>query len=199
MISRKAVIGALSIIMMTSFACSNKNRGGANAFDLSASATESSNDETEIVSSKHADRKQNEETINGITYTVKSMSGLDFVERKGENPTGSDAEILSNETVVMFEFQHTQNTDDFFDIEQVKLSKDDAIMYLSGQIIQDFTMEQKGEDVTAEGVLFEGLNSGLNRARVFLFFGDTDPKKTHEITYYDRLFGEGIIKLTTKH
>lgn len=138
------------------------------------------------------------EAYRGVTYKMSCMSGLDFVLGKGENPGEKYREELERETVVFLEFTHNEQGKDLLELPQMQLSKDDAMSYLAGSISSDIKLMNGEDELSPEGVLFEGTTTGANKVRVIFFFGEVQKEEKIKLEYYDRLFGAGLIKLTNK-
>ena len=146
----------------------------------------------------NAEITKSKEKIKGIQYSISSMNGLQFVERKGERVSPADIEDLKKETVVFLEFEHNEAGKDLLDLDALKMNKDDAIKYLSGAIASDISIENGDSPIVPNGIMYEGTSSGSKKVRVILFFSGCENQKEIEIQYNDRLFGAGLIKLITK-
>jgi hypothetical protein len=186
----------IGVLLSLLFACSNESTStptlhiGAETIDTPVSDVSSMSEKPSAL---------NSEQIQGISYSIKALSGLEFIERKGESPDPEDIAFLEEETVLLFEFEENEIGKKIFDSEQLTFDKDEAIKYLSGKIIGDIEIEQGEEKLIPDAALYEGISSSDSKIRVVLFFTELDKNKEFTLQYYDRLFGAGLIKLINKN
>lgn len=138
------------------------------------------------------------EDIEGVQYSITAMSGLEFIEGKGEVVEASDIDALKKESVIFLEFTNNDPNKKLMEDENFTMQKDDAITYLASGIVADINIEQNEKMIQPNGVLYEKSVSGDHKIRVALFFTDVQMSEEFSFQYYDRLFGAGIVKLINK-
>ena len=86
---------------------------------------EISSEENESLSSTPAVRQnQGKKMIGNSGYTVRVVSALDFLERKGEKVTAEDRKSLEKEAVALLEIETANPKQDFFDAPGIAFSKE---------------------------------------------------------------------------
>lgn len=126
-----------------------------------------------------------------VRYSIKVMTALEFLEKKGEKPASKDLESLRNETVLMLDYQcKSGELEDF-----AKLDSEQAIRYLNKAIAANITMVQTGNKPQITGVLLEGQSLKQRKLRVLLFYKALQPNQPYQFHLEDQLFGAGNITL----
>lgn len=134
---------------------------------------------------------------NSVAYHFKLINSLDFLYQSGKKVDNNDKEELDKETVLILEFENLVDGQlSVYDNKSIKFNKDDAIKYLSGNILSDIEIIQNDSTFYANGVNFEGNVGNTGSIRALLFFKGIDTKQKSKIHYYDRLFGAGLINIT---
>lgn len=137
------------------------------------------------------------ERINKMTYEVKYMTALDFLQRNGAEIDPADLEKLEKEQVVLFEITSDNPNKEIWEESRMKMSKEDAINYLGAGIVNDFQITQNKKEISPNDVSFEGILGEKNRLRCVFFFADVNLKKEFEIRFYDRLFESGMMRFNS--
>lgn len=132
--------------------------------------------------------------VKEVRYSIEAMSGLSFVERKGEKPETADKEQLEKETVVFLELE--SDFKNILEPQRIQLSKDKAVQYLMSGIAANVTAIQGEDEHHPDGVLLDRSLKGTNKLRVILFFSALDHSREFRFNYQDELFGAGEIKLS---
>lgn len=132
--------------------------------------------------------------IDNINYRVDIVSALDFVTRSGDHVRAEDEKELANEQVVLLEIALDNELKKIWDDPAVKMTQEDAMNYLVDGIAADFSIEQNGKTISANGVNFEGRSGAVNKVKVQFFFAGVHPEKPMKVLFYDRLTGAGLIK-----
>lgn len=135
------------------------------------------------------------ETQGNVTYKIDLISAKEFIEHKGERVAKADIPKLKKESVLILEMQLNEGVKSVLESKNLTMSKDDAVSYLMSQIKSDVSISQGKDSFDPYEVLYDGHLTGANKLRVFMFIQDLDLTKTANITFYDRLFGAGLIKL----
>jgi len=148
-----------------------------------------------ITSSQLAVANSDEVILSGISYKVNGLSAFNYLQRKGEHIQSADLGELKKESVFMLEFESSKSTQNLFESEEMEMSKDDAVQYLVGDVLEDFTIKQNGKEFIPTGAFYEGQLGGQNRIRITFFAKGINLKQDYQIVYYDRLFGKGIVKI----
>jgi hypothetical protein len=130
----------------------------------------------------------------GVIYRVRMIPALEFIARRGKPVAESDRGELSNTSVLLLELELSDVNKDIWESPQLKLEKDDARNYLVGAISNDLYISQNGLDITPTGVNFEGSSGAANKIRAVFFLEDIDINKPLTVSYYDQLFGAGLLK-----
>lgn len=133
--------------------------------------------------------------MNSIRYKAISLTALEFLKRKGENPAPEDVEELVNEHVLIFDIQANDQLKNLFESDKIQFSKEDAISYLAGAVSQDVELFQGGESLVVNGVQSDISGNSLNKVRLFIFTNTIYEDKSIIMQYNDELFGAGIINL----
>lgn len=188
------IISILIICSAFLFACSDSTpKGGTvhsnNSGDTFISMKESVGEETNS-------NESNSKTFNGITYSFKLMSALDFLKHKGELVAESDKKELSKEVVLIATFKNSEAHKSIFEADQITMDQEAATQYLVGTLAQDLTLEQGGKSIVPSGVQYEKSIAEMGQLRAFFYFDGINGAKKTKIIYYDRLFGAGLIRFT---
>lgn len=136
-------------------------------------------------------------TIGEVNYKVNALTAVDYLARKGEHIASSDYDNISKESVFMLEFSVDDLHKKILENESIQLSKDDAATYFVGDVQKDFTIIQSGHEYKPNGVMYEGTNGKQNTIRLTFFLKDIDVHRNYSVEYYDRLFGKGLVKLSS--
>ena len=137
----------------------------------------------------------NEVALNDIRYRFNVLTALDYLKQKGEQPSEQDISALKKEFVAILEIETLEAIKDVFSSEKLKMNKEDVIKYLMGEISADIELLQDDKEFAPTGVQYDGMLTGANKFRLFLFFKDLNVERTVVLKYYDRLFGAGLINL----
>jgi len=129
-----------------------------------------------------------------IEYSIHTMSALEFIKLKGENPEVEDIDQLREETVVFFEFESEESN--ILKSKKIQIPKNEVFQYLRRDILENVEIEQKGEKNKANGVIYDRSLNGTNKLRVILFFSTVNHEKEFLFNYKDKLFGAGEIELS---
>ncbi|MEP2936726.1 MAG: hypothetical protein ABJM06_10015 [Gilvibacter sp.] len=117
-----------------------------------------------------------------------------LIKNQGTEDTKAFDSIVAahaTERIIEFEFEHIKGKD-LLEREYNNLSYDDAVVYMSSKIQNDFMAVTSSNDTIAcSGVLFERHFKVSPFKRVMLFFGGIDPNETIKIIYNDRMFNNG--------
>lgn len=140
--------------------------------------------------------ESNSKTLNGITYSFRLMSALEFLERKGELVAESDKTELIKEVVLIATFKNSEAHKSIFEASQITMDQEAATQYLVGTLADDLTLEQGGKSITPSGVQYEKSIAEMGQLRAFFYFNEINEAKKTKIIYYDRLFGAGLIRFT---
>ena len=190
---RRAVPYILFIMLLVS-GCTDS---GGSSIEL-ISESEAENSEVNIVSSVNANEVStgsNKAIINEIQYSFNILSALDYLKGKGERPLPQHVEGLKKESVVIFEINSLEKIKDIYASEKIQMNKEDAIKYLMGSISTDITLVQDNKEFNTTGTQFDGMLTGANTFRLFLFYKNVNVEKPITLKFYDRLFGAGMINL----
>jgi hypothetical protein len=152
---------------------------------FSTPAAESTSDHGPLVSEKNQQ---------GILYRVRMLPANEFVARRGKTIAAADREELSRTTVLLLEFELSDVNKDIWESSQLQLDKDAARNYLVGTISNDLYIAQRGEEIAPTGVSFEGNSGAANQIRAVFFLENIDINKPLTVSYYDQLFGAGLLK-----
>jgi hypothetical protein len=134
-------------------------------------------------------------TINKIRYSIGLISAIEFIQKKGEVIEQRDLEDLKKESVLILEFNHTSESNDIFEEIQSDLTKEDAVIYLKGEILKNITIEQNHNEFIPDGVSYEGSIGARNKIRLLLFFNDINVNESAKVVLYDNLFDNGLVKI----
>ena len=136
-----------------------------------------------------------EKEINGMNYSISFINGLDYVKRATYRKIDSEDESeLAKESVIMLEFSTKNEFDNIFHSEKMNMQKDDAVQYLIGDILKDIKIIQDSSEIFSSNHSYEGQLGAKNKLRVTFYFNNIDLNHSFQIEFYDRLFGNGIIK-----
>lgn len=151
------------------------------------------------IEKRSADLKEGEFIAsNGVLYSADVISALEFLQRKGEVPSGEDLESLKKENVLILEIETHESLSSIFDSKKIKFDKDEAMSYMMSGILGDVSILQNNEEISAYDVLLDkdiSNASGNKKVRFFLFLNEFNTNDSYKIKYFDRLFGGGTINL----
>lgn len=147
-----------------------------------------------IVPIKHMNKVvHHSKTVNGITYSFKSVSALEYLANKGVEPEEDDIRDLDDERVIIMEF--SEEVYDIFKSKKLQLSQDDLIMYLCDGIKEDVTIIQEGKSTRPNAVQYEGKIGSGDRIRATFFLTGIRDDSPFQIQFYDKIFGNGFVKI----
>lgn len=139
------------------------------------------------------DELSNQSTVNQIQYSIDILSALEYVNRRGEEPDPGDVDELRKESVLILEMESMEKIQEIFESSRIQMDKEDAIKYLIGEITSDIVLTQGENEYLPTAVQYDGMVK--NKFRLFLFYKDVDVRAGIRVSYYDRLFGAGLIQL----
>lgn len=140
--------------------------------------------------------------VNGVKFEFKAITALEFLNRNGKVPSQEDLESLKKEIVLIFEIQDTNSFNSIFEHPSIVFSQDETVQYLTGQLLQDLTIQQDDKRFDASGIQYEGIiGANTNKIRVLTFFNGVDLERDYHIHYNDPIFEAGLIRIKkkTKH
>src|SRR3989338_3245114 len=168
---------------------------GCSGIDPTADLVLLESGEIEKGFSTRLDEKEisNQSTIHQIRYSIDVLSALEFLNRRGEEPDPNDVADLRRESVLILEMESTEELQEIFFSSRMQMDKEDAIKYLIGEISNDLVLKQGENEYSATGLQYDGMLK--NKLRLFLFYKDIDVHAAIHVSFYDRLFGAGLIQL----
>lgn len=134
-------------------------------------------------------------TYKEVGYTIKYVSALDFLERKGTIVEKEDIPSLEKETVIMVEFTSlNRGKKSPFDLQQCRYEKSKAIEFLAFQMEKNIMISQRDSIYTPNGMHFERDFGISDRLRTVAFFKGFDPSQDFQVIFKDQLFGGGTLR-----
>ncbi len=140
----------------------------------------------------------NVKNFEGVSFVVKDVSALDYLQRTQRNVSSADREELKRESVFMLELVGHKPSGSIFGNNEIQMSEEDATKYLVGEVESDFVVIQNEKRFKPNGVQYDGRIGTGQKIRVTFFMEGVNLKLPYTIEYYDRLFGKGLVKLTKK-
>lgn len=134
------------------------------------------------------------QTIKGISYRIKYMPAIEFLEKKGEMIDPSDLESLKKEQVLLLEIQSDKPYEEILDDQRMSMPKDEAINFLGSSINSDLVVTQNKQEIRANGCSYEGMVGDKSKIRCVFFFSNIHLEKDFDIRFYDRLFQAGLMR-----
>lgn len=145
---------------------------------------------------QHAQRQASEvhtKSVSDFDYTCGILQGVDFVRRKNPGITAEELSDLEDESVLILEVRQTKKLTSILGSKSMEMSRDGLNQYLVGEVIKDIAVVQDGKDYYPSGNFYEGIVD--NSIRIYFFFKGLDIKRLMTVTYYDRIFGNGMVKI----
>ncbi len=141
---------------------------------------------------------KNTKTIGGFEYRVSVMNMLEFLDRKGETPAPEDRVSLQKQSLLFLEIA-SNDPGSIFDSKDIIMSREDISRYLMAEVKSDITVQQAQKRLSCVDVLYEGQWGKSNALRVAFLIDKPEPGVPCQITYYDRITGNGLIKFSIKN
>lgn len=179
-------------------ACTSKNKELVDTQVQTTKSLQAGNKiESKNIQEESKNKKKLQQWINQVSYEVKYMTALEFLQRKGAQIEPADLEKLEKEQVVLFEIKSNDPNKGIWEDIRMKMSKEEAINYLGAGISNDFQITQNKKDILPNDVSFEGILGQKNRLRCVFFFTEVNLKKDFDIRFYDRLFEAGMMRFNS--
>lgn len=137
---------------------------------------------------------KSEKVINGIHFRLDVLSAMDYLQHKETFVDTADRLALEKESVVLLKISLDNDLKKLFEDNRITMNKDQAVQYLMAGIQKDILIEQSDREVLVNGMSYEGQIGTADNVKIVFFVSGLNKKENYTVSYYDRLFGKGIIK-----
>jgi hypothetical protein len=131
---------------------------------------------------------------NDINYMATEVPLEYYLLKSNQNYNKVDSllQIMSDERILEFEFQHADQEDLLLEAYTNK-SYDEAVKYMSFVIQKDFKLVTSMNDtITCSGAHFERNYKVAPFKRILLYFDGIPTDENIQLVYEDHLFGNGV-------
>lgn len=140
-----------------------------------------------------------EKQINQLKITSTCINALDFLRRKKQRIDSIDIIELKKETVLILELESNNKYKSIFSEKEMKFDQNGFVEYAMSKICEDIYLSQKGKTILPNSSLYENSRTKINSIKLFFYFKDVNLEENYQLTFYDRIFGKGLIKLSFKN
>lgn len=132
--------------------------------------------------------------FSGIHFQCHSLPAIDYLKRKGEKIEKEDIPSLSEESVFIFEISIPKSNTEILKSPKNTMTMDDLNKYLTGEINNDFEVEQNSKSYKPNGSIYESSIGNGKKMRVYFFLKGIKVTEGMTIRFYDRIFNTGLMK-----
>jgi hypothetical protein len=134
--------------------------------------------------------------LNDINYSATEVPLQYYLLKQTSNTETVDSlyNLMNDERIVEFEFQHSNDEDLLLD-EFTNKSYEESVKYMAFNVQKDFSVITTTNDTIAcSGVHFERNFKVAPFKRVLLYFNGIPKDEPIQLIYNDHLFGNGTFK-----
>lgn len=126
--------------------------------------------------------------VDSVQYNFRIVSMTEFTGVNNHETS------QSNEHVLILSIKDLKNNRSNNVLKNALMDQAELSKYMLGQVCSDIELHQHGDTLIPNGVLYEGQTGDPNSLRAYLFIENYKPNKNTTVQFYDRIFGNGIVK-----